>query len=216
VSECFGKENKGKNRGVLVLSQVGPPGHDALDCFGRENKEINGNKEMEGWFCYILPSRHIGSPQSMFQFCQDSNAFAAAFGPKPDLSSLPLPTPSGKRFWQHYSLSKLGVTALTLLLGSSISKWMLCWLKLPRRVSLEEHWPISITIEFQKCGLPHMHLIFLDAAAKPITPAHIDTIVCAELPYPVAESHLYNIVSKVMIHRPCGPHGNPNAVCIGP
>ncbi len=71
------------------------------------------------------------------------------------------------------------------------------------------------TIEFQKRGLPHMHLlIFLDAAAKPITPAQIDAIVCAELPDPGTEPHLYNIISKVMIHRPCGVHGNPNAVCI--
>ena len=60
-----------------------------------------------------------------------------------------------------------------------------------------------------------MHLlIFLHAATKPITPAQIDTIVCAELPDPVAEPHLYAIVSKVMIYRPCGVHGNPNAVCI--
>ena len=34
---------------------------------------------------FILPSSHIGSPRSMFQFCQDSYAIAAAFGPKPDL-----------------------------------------------------------------------------------------------------------------------------------
>ena len=71
------------------------------------------------------------------------------------------------------------------------------------------------TIEFQKRGLPHMHLlIFLDAAAKPITPAQVDSIVCAELPDQAAEPHLYSIVSKVMIHRPCGTHGNSNAVCL--
>ena len=60
-----------------------------------------------------------------------------------------------------------------------------------------------------------MHLlIFLDAAAKPVTPAQIDTIVCAELPDSDTEPHLYNIISKAMIHRPCGVHGNQNAVCI--
>ena len=31
---------------------------------------------------FILPSSHIGSPWSMFQFCQDSYAIAAAFGPE--------------------------------------------------------------------------------------------------------------------------------------
>jgi len=73
------------------------------------------------------------------------------------------------------------------------------------------------TIEFQKCGLPHMHLlIFLDAASRPITPAQIDTIVCAELPDPATEPRLYNIVSKVMIHRPCGAHGNCDDITLDP
>ena len=34
---------------------------------------------------FILPSSYIGSPQRMFQICQDSYAIAAAFGTKPDL-----------------------------------------------------------------------------------------------------------------------------------
>ncbi len=37
-------------------------------------------------------------------------------------------------------------------------------------------------IELQKHGLPHSTSIFLDVAAKPITPAQLDIIVCAELP----------------------------------
>ena len=50
-------------------------------------------------------------------------------------------------------------------------------------------------------------------ASKPITPAQIDTVVCAGLPDPFTESYLYNIISKVLIHGPCGVHGNPNAAC---
>jgi hypothetical protein len=30
---------------------------DASDCFGKENRRINGNKRMEGWFHY---KRHAG------------------------------------------------------------------------------------------------------------------------------------------------------------
>lgn len=30
---------------------------------------------------FILPPSHIGSPQNMFQFCQDSDAVAVALGP---------------------------------------------------------------------------------------------------------------------------------------
>src|SRR5258706_11762544 len=164
---------------------------------------------------FILPSSHIGSPQSMFQFCQDSYAIAAAFGPKPDLFITATANPQ----WEDIQVA--------LLHGQiwsdrpDIVTWVF---HLKMEAHLDEITKKGIfgrtvahiyTIEFQKRGLPHMHLlIFLDAAAKPITPAQIDAIVCAELPDPGTEPHLYSIVSKVMIHRPCGVHGNPNAVCI--
>jgi hypothetical protein len=39
------------------------------------------------------------------------------------------------------------------------------------------------TIEFQKRGLPHAHiLLWLQAGDKPLTPDQIDEICCAEIP----------------------------------
>jgi hypothetical protein len=32
-----------------------------LDCFGKENKEVNGNKEMEGWFCYNVDLKGVSA-----------------------------------------------------------------------------------------------------------------------------------------------------------
>ena len=48
---------------------------------------------------FILPSSHIGSPQSMLQFCQDSYAIAAAFGPKPDLFITATSNPQWEDIW---------------------------------------------------------------------------------------------------------------------
>src|SRR5258706_1686399 len=48
---------------------------------------------------FILPSSHIGSPWSMFQFCQDSYAIAAAFGPKPDLFITATSNPQWEDIW---------------------------------------------------------------------------------------------------------------------
>jgi hypothetical protein len=61
------------------------------------------------------------------------------------------------------------------------------------------------TIEFQKRGLPHAHiLIFLHPASKYPTPADIDKIISAEIPNPETDQELYNLVKKHMIHGPCG------------
>ena len=61
------------------------------------------------------------------------------------------------------------------------------------------------TIEFQKRGLPHMHLlIILDIADKIRDASDVDSIVSAQIPDPVAHAVLYNIITQHMVHGPCG------------
>jgi len=60
-------------------------------------------------------------------------------------------------------------------------------------------------IEFQKRGLPHMHMLLtLKAVSKLTSGAEVDSLISAELPDPASDAALYAIVSKSMIHRPCG------------
>jgi hypothetical protein len=60
------------------------------------------------------------------------------------------------------------------------------------------------TIEFQKRGLPHAHiLLFLQPSSKYPTPDDINKIISAEIPDPVNQSELYNLVKTHMIHGPC-------------
>ncbi|XP_071037788.1 uncharacterized protein [Parasteatoda tepidariorum] len=69
-------------------------------------------------------------------------------------------------------------------------------------------------IEFQKRGLPHAHTFsILDDRSKIRTKDDIDKFVCAELPNPNIEQRLYDIITKCMIHGPCG-HLNPNSPCM--
>ncbi|KAG5584163.1 hypothetical protein H5410_044597 [Solanum commersonii] len=59
------------------------------------------------------------------------------------------------------------------------------------------------TIEFQKRGLPHAHfLIILMDGYNLLTPQAYDKIVCAQLPDPYIDHHLYKLVTKHMIHSP--------------
>ena len=69
-------------------------------------------------------------------------------------------------------------------------------------------------IEFQKRGLPHAHLlIILDEQSKIRDQATIDKLICAELPDPVTQKELFDIVSTTMIHGPCGAL-NPKSPCM--
>lgn len=74
----------------------------------------------------------------------------------------------------------------------------------------------SYVIEFQKRGLPHMHLV-VTLRHGPATGADIDKIVCAEIPDPELEPELHAKVAKHMMHGPCGAHaerGRDPAPCV--
>lgn len=61
------------------------------------------------------------------------------------------------------------------------------------------------TIEFQKRGLPHCHiLIWVEDSHKIKDPSKVDDYITAELPDPVSEPLLYEIVTRCMVHGPCG------------
>jgi len=61
------------------------------------------------------------------------------------------------------------------------------------------------TIEFQKRGLPHAHLLlFLHQSDKYPRADDIDKVISAEIPCPIANPKLYECVKDHMIHGPCG------------
>jgi len=70
------------------------------------------------------------------------------------------------------------------------------------------------TIEFQKRGLPHAHLLlFLHPSSKYPTPDDIDKVISAEIPSPESQPELYKLVGKHMLHGPCGL-ANENSPCM--
>ena len=74
----------------------------------------------------------------------------------------------------------------------------------------------TYSIEFQKRGLPHAHLLIIfDKEHKPRTPAEVDALVSAELPDPTEpkNAELYGAVVRHMRHGPCG-RANPKCPCM--
>jgi len=67
------------------------------------------------------------------------------------------------------------------------------------------------TIEWQKRGLPHSHMLIW--LADKIKSDDIDSIICAEIPDPQIDPILHNVVTKNMIHGPCGSL-NRNSPCM--
>lgn len=70
------------------------------------------------------------------------------------------------------------------------------------------------TIEFQKRGLPHAHMVvFLKPESKLPTGDDIDRFISAEIPDKEDDPVLHEIVGDLMVHGPCGP-ANKNNVCM--
>nr|XP_025625385.1 uncharacterized protein LOC112717618 [Arachis hypogaea] len=70
------------------------------------------------------------------------------------------------------------------------------------------------TVEFQKRGLPHAHiLLFMSNEFKPQTPDDIDKHITAEIPDENERPNLHRAVQNYMVHGPCGPYNN-NSPCM--
>ncbi|KAK9724272.1 hypothetical protein RND81_05G060200 [Saponaria officinalis] len=73
---------------------------------------------------------------------------------------------------------------------------------------------VVYTIEFQKRGLPHAHiLLFLHRENKFPEVADVDRVISAEIPDPEQNPELYEVVKEFMIHGPCG-NANRRSPCM--
>ena len=71
------------------------------------------------------------------------------------------------------------------------------------------------TIEYQKRGLPHVHILLIlqDDEDKPRTSEHVDRVVSCLIPDKAVDPELHKLVAEHMIHGPCGDL-NPHCPCM--
>ena len=152
----------------------------------------------------ILPSSYTNSPRQMFQLYQDAMTIVRKFG-KPDLFI----TFTCNPLWDEITCSLLLNQKATDRPDLIVRVFRQKLRELLNDI-LKKHVfgkPIAhvYTIEFQKRGLPHAHmLVILADDCKPRDSSDYDMIVCAELPDPDLNPRLYQIVKRCMLHGPCG------------
>ncbi|XP_071579388.1 uncharacterized protein [Temnothorax nylanderi] len=175
------------------------------DAVGRQDADVSQLGKM-----VVLPSSFTGGPRYMYERTQDAITYVRYHG-RPDLfitftcnpkwkDITDALLPGQKTHDRHDIIARvfhLKVKKMMALLnkGSLFGK-VCCYM---------------YSVEWQKRGLPHIHiLLWLE---QRIFSDMIDKVICAEIPDPLKDSLLHNIVKANMIHGPCGGL-NYNSPCM--
>ena len=151
----------------------------------------------------ILPSSFTGGPRHMMGLYQDAMAIVRKFG-KPHLFVTFTCNPMWPEIKKALEQGQMAVDR-----GDIVSR--LFSLKkdaLMDDIRTGAFGPLAAhcyTIEFQKRGLPHAHMLFILADEEDARVEIIDKLISAEIPDRNTQKELYGTVTRCMIHGPCKP-----------
>ncbi|KAL8621594.1 hypothetical protein ACOMHN_026265 [Nucella lapillus] len=156
----------------------------------------------------VLPSTFVGGPRYMHEKQNDAMAYIRKFGcadlfitmtcnPKwTDITENLLPGQAANDRPDIVSrVFKLKLRKLMDMIKKGIFGTPRAWL---------------YSIEFQKRGLPHAHILVWLLPSEKIRPNDINLAVCAEIPDPEENPDLHKLVMSHMIHGPCGAINQKN------
>ena len=161
----------------------------------------------------VLPSSYIGGPRYMNQRFQDAIALARA-NHGFDL----FVTFTCNAQWPEITNELLANQTVADRPDLIVRVFNMYKSALIEEISKHNIFGVTVgyvyTIEFQKRGLPHMHLLLSLSPADRLTESNqVDTVIKASWPNPEHNPHLFDIVKRYMIHGPCGS-ANPKAPCM--
>ena len=154
----------------------------------------------------ILPSSYTGGDRYMMQLFQDSMAIVRHFG-KPTLFITMTANPRWPEIQRALLFGQTAWDRPDLIARVFQMKLAALLHDLRHREVFGRFLGIVWTIEYQKRGLPHVHiLLFLHPEDRFMTADRIDQIVSAEFPDPQMDptGQLTDLIRRTMVHGPCG------------
>ncbi|XP_039690573.1 uncharacterized protein [Medicago truncatula] len=163
----------------------------------------------------VLPSSFTGGSRYMVQNYQDAMAICRTFG-NPDIFMTFTANPKWPEI--QYMLQKIPGQSVDDRPDIKTRVFKMKLDQLMKHIVEGQYFGKIIsaiyTIEFQKRGLPHAHiLLWLHPSNKYPTPEDIDKIITAEMPSKEDDPECFNAVKQFMLHGPCGD-ANINAPCM--
>jgi len=158
----------------------------------------------------FLPSSHTGSRRYMIQNYHDGIAISRVYGP-PDLFITFTCNPK----WPEISVALLEHQYANDRPDIIIRVFHMKLQQLLEDIRSGTIFgpvvAILYSIEFQKRGLPHVHILtWIDKSNNQVTPETIDLWISAEIPEPKEDPLAYVLVSEHMMHGPCGEKNEKN------
>ena len=149
---------------------------------------------------FILPSSYTGGPRYMKQCLQDSLALACYYK-SIDLFITVTCNPTWPEIMRELLPGQMAADRPDLCTRVFNMKKKVIIEELYQKGIFRQTVSYVYTIEFQKRGLPHMHiLIFLKDGEKILTLDDIDTAIWAHWPNPDTEPKLFETVKRCMVH----------------
>ena len=153
----------------------------------------------------ILPATFTGSPRHLHEYAPDAMTYVRTYG-RPDLFITFTCNPTWdeiKELLSHGQLSSDRHDIIARVFKQKL-KSMMDFIVKHHVFGETRCWMYSI--EWQKRGLPHAHILIW--LIDKITPDKIDEVISAELPDIDSDQGLLEVVTKNMIHGPCGAINN--------
>ncbi|XP_065679109.1 uncharacterized protein LOC136093842 [Hydra vulgaris] len=161
----------------------------------------------------ILPFSYVGSPGALKENFEDVMAVIKKYG-KPDIFITSTCNPKWREIVENLNPGQTANDRPDLVCRV---------FKMKLKFFLEDIFKHGVlgkvvshvqVIEFQKRGLPHVHISLHFANADKLETAEdIDSLISVEIPDPAVDHELHEILKSCMIHGPCGIL-NPNSPCM--
>ncbi|XP_050673638.1 uncharacterized protein LOC126971378 [Leptidea sinapis] len=158
----------------------------------------------------ILPSSYIGSPRHIHEYAQDTMTYVRNYG-TPDLfitftcnskwTEIERELEPGQKPQDRHEIIARVFQQTLKVMMDVLTKYRVfgdtrCYM---------------YSVEWQKRGLPHAHILIW--LLNKLHSNEVDDIISAEIPDPVTDPHLHDIVTTQMVHGPCGAL-NPLSPCM--